>query len=182
MARGVKKRGSSAVRAGRAHPTAPEGPAHKSLDIIRRFTWEIASINVYFEELRHFWAKALGVSGPHWMILMAVAELDHGEGVAVNAVAKTLQVDPSFVTTQSKMLENKGFMRRRTSVEDARTLRMSLTDKTHELIANLADQQNALNEFIFAEFNERELEDFTDKLTSLKIRLEKACLKVTIDI
>jgi Mn-dependent DtxR family transcriptional regulator len=39
------------------------------------------------------------------MILTALAELDRGEGVPVNIVSKTLFVDPSFVTTQSKMLE-----------------------------------------------------------------------------
>jgi DNA-binding IscR family transcriptional regulator len=44
------------------------------------------------------------------MILTALAELDRGEGVPVNIVSKTLFVDPSFVTTQSKMLEEKGIV------------------------------------------------------------------------
>jgi DNA-binding MarR family transcriptional regulator len=79
------------------------------------------------------------------------------------------------------MLEKKGFMRRKTSEEDARIVQMSLTDKTYKQIANLASQQEALNEFIFAEFDDRELAAFTGKLTSLKNRLEKACLKVVID-
>ncbi len=151
-------------------------PLAKNQDTIRRFTWEIASINVYLQELRYFWAKALGISGPQWMILMALADLDQGEGVPVKVVSKMLHVDPSFVTTQSKMLEKKGFMRRKTSEEDARIVQMSLTDKTYKQIANLASQQEALNEFIFAEFNDRELAAFTDKVTSLKNRLEKACL------
>src|SRR5215217_9728652 len=153
----------------------------KNQDVARRLAWEIAAINVHLQEIRYFWAKALGVSGPQWMILMALADLDHGESVAVKVVSKMLHVDPSFVTTQSKMLEKKGFMRRKTSDEDARIVQMSLTDKTYKQIANLASQQEALNEFIFAEFNNRELAAFTDKVTSLKNRLEKACLKVAID-
>jgi MarR family transcriptional regulator, organic hydroperoxide resistance regulator len=171
--KGLKEGTSSAGAASRAHP------AHKNQDLVRRFTSEIASINVYFEELRHFWANALGISGPQWMILMALADLDHGEGVPVNVVSNMLHVDPSFVTTQSRMLEKKGFMRRRTSVEDAGFGQMSLTDKTYKHIASLATQQDAFNELVFAEFNERELTDFTGKLTSLKNRLEKADLKVT---
>jgi len=59
---------------------------------------------------------------------------------------------------------------------------MSLTDKSYKHIANLASQQDALNEFIFAEFSDRELAEFTGKLASLKDRLEKACLKVAMDI
>jgi MarR family transcriptional regulator, organic hydroperoxide resistance regulator len=157
-------------------------PAAKNQNLVRRFTWEIASINVHLQELRYFWAKALGISGPQWMILMALADLDQGEGVPVKVVSKMLHVDPSFVTTQSKMLEKKGFMRRKTSKGDARIVQMSLTDKSYKHIANLASQQDALNEFIFAEFSDRELAEFTGKLASLKDRLEKACLKVAMDI
>ena len=112
----------------------------KNQDIARRFAWEIAAINVHLQEIRYFWAKTLGISGPQWMILMALADLDQGEGVPVKVVSKMLHVDPSFVTTQSKMLEKKGFMRRKTSDDDARVVQMSLTDKTYKHIAGLASQ------------------------------------------
>jgi DNA-binding MarR family transcriptional regulator len=156
--------------------------AARNQDIVRRFAWEIVSINVHLQEIRYFWAKTLGISGPQWMILMALADLDQGEGVPVKVVSKMLHVDPSFVTTQSKMLEKKGFMRRKTSEDDARIVQMSLTDKAYKHIANLASQQEALNEFIFAEFDDRELTELTGKLALLKDRLEKACLKVAMDI
>src|SRR5215475_3007715 len=154
----------------------------KNEDLIRRFTWSVAAIGVHLEELRYFWAKTLGVSGPQWMILMALADLDQGDGVPVNVVSKKLHVDSSFVTTQSKLLEKKGFLRRKTSAEDARVVQMSLTDKTYKHLANLASQQDTLNEFIFAEFSGTELEDFTARLASLQGRLEKACVRVTLDI
>jgi DNA-binding MarR family transcriptional regulator len=168
----------------------PAGPAEayrlgktatKNQDTIRRFTWVIASINVHLEELRYFWAKTLGISGPQWMILMALADMDRDDGVPVNAVSKKLHVDSSFITTQSKLLEKKGFLRRRTSTEDARIVQMSLTDKTYKHLAGLAAQQEALNDFIFAEFNDQELDELNDKLSALRGRLEKACLKVVVD-
>src|SRR5436189_6412180 len=162
--------------------THSSNPAVKNQDTIRRFTWEIASINVHLQEIRYFWAKALGVSGPQWMILMALADLDQGEGVPVKVVSKMLHVDPSFVTTQSKMLEKKGFMRRKTSADDARVVQMSLTDKAYKHIAGLASQQEELNSFIFAEFNDRELSEFTGKLAALKTRPEKASRKVAMGI
>jgi len=181
MRQGAQKKGtSSSDPTKRADPTEP---GSKNQDTVRRLTWEIASIQVYFEEIRYFWAKTLGISGPQWMILMALADLDQGNGVPVKDVSKMLHVDPSFVTTQSKMLEKKGFMRRKTSPDDARVVQMSLTDKTYKHIASLASQQEALNEFIFAEFgDDRELMEFTGKLAALKNRLEKACLKVAMDI
>jgi MarR family transcriptional regulator, organic hydroperoxide resistance regulator len=155
--------------------------AKKDQDAVRRFSWEIASISAHLEELRQFWAKTLGISGPQWMIVVALADHDQGDGVPVNAVSKLLHVDPSFVTTQSKLLEKKGFVRRKTSAEDARIVQMSLTDKTRKHLTSLASQQEDLNEFIFAEFGERELNDLTGKLGALKRRLEKAVLKVVVD-
>jgi MarR family transcriptional regulator, organic hydroperoxide resistance regulator len=61
-------------------------------------------------------------------------------------------------------------------------VQMSLTDKTYKHIAGLASQQEELNSFIFAEFSDRELSEFTGKLAALKTRLEKASQKVTMGI
>lgn len=154
----------------------------RNQESVRQFTWAIASINVHLEELRQFWAKAIGISGPQWMILMALADLDRGEGVPVNVVSKMLHVDSSFVTTQSKLLEKKGFLRRKPSLQDARVVLMSLTDKSYKQLAKLADQQEKLHDFIFEEFDNKELAAFTEKLTALKVRLEKACMRVAIGV
>ncbi|MEH2499000.1 DNA-binding MarR family transcriptional regulator [Bradyrhizobium sp. AZCC 1678] len=183
-ARSVKKRGIEKQMNSRVvekNSDQPQ-PSARNQDLAKRFAWEVASINVHLQQLRHFWAKTLGVSGPQWMILMALADLDKGDGVPVKVVSKMLHVDSSFVTTQSKMLEKKGFMRRKTSEDDGRVVKMSLTDKSYKHIANLASQQEALNKFIFAEFSDRELTEFTGKLASLKDQFEKACLKVAMDI
>jgi DNA-binding MarR family transcriptional regulator len=155
--------------------------AKKDQDAVRRFSWEIASISAHLDELRQFWAKTLGISGPQWMIVIALADHDQGDGVAVNVVSKLLHVDPSFVTTQSKLLEKKGLVRRKTAAEDGRIVKMSLTDKTSKHLASLASQQESLNEFIFAEFGDHELAELTGKLGTIKRRLEKARLKVVVD-
>jgi len=59
---------------------------------------------------------------------------------------------------------------------------MSLTDKAYKHLAGLASQQEALSEFIFAEFDDRELGELTNKLIALKDRFEKAGLKVVVDM
>jgi MarR family transcriptional regulator, organic hydroperoxide resistance regulator len=58
---------------------------------------------------------------------------------------------------------------------------MSLTDKTYKHLANLAAQQEALNEFIFAELSGQQLDELTNALSNLENRLEKARLKVVVD-
>jgi DNA-binding MarR family transcriptional regulator len=167
-------------RAGEKRTTRPE-TAVRNQDTIRQFAWTVTSIDFYLQEIRYFWAKTLGISGPQWMILMALADMDKGEGASVKAVSKMLHVDPSFVTTQSKLLEKKGFVRRRASEDDARVVQMSLTDKTYKQIANLAARQDELNDFIFAEMDNRDLVELTGKLALLKSRIEKASVKVAVD-
>jgi MarR family transcriptional regulator, organic hydroperoxide resistance regulator len=163
-------------------PRSAVSSAAKNQDLARRFAWEIASISVHLEEIRQFWARTLGITGPQWMVLTAIADLDKERGVAVNAVSKMLHVDPSFVTTQSKLLEKKGFLRRKPSPDDARVVLMSLTDKTTKQLAGLAAQQESLAEFVFEEFSERELTDLIGKLGALKNRFEKASLRVALDL
>src|ERR1700744_5786933 len=99
--------------------TSGSSNSTRSQATIRRLTWTIAAMNVHLEELRYFWAKTLGISGPQWMILMALADMDESDGVPVNVVSKKLHVDSSFVTTQSKILEKKGLLRRKVSPADA---------------------------------------------------------------
>ena len=154
----------------------------KNQEAARQFAWAIAAVNFHLQEISNFWARALGISGPQWMILMTLADLDRGEGSSVKAVSKMLYVDPSFVTTQSKLLEKKGLVRRRTSEDDARVVQMSLTDKSYKHLASLASQQDNLNDFIFTEIDGRELAELTDKLMQLKSRLQKASVKITMDL
>jgi DNA-binding MarR family transcriptional regulator len=150
-------------------------------EMVDKLLWDIASINVHLDEVRDFWAKALGVSGPQWMILMALNSLDQGSGVPLKDVVAKLHVDPSFVTTQSKILEKNGLLRRSASVEDARIVLMSLTDKASQQVGELSAKRDLLNKFIFAEFEARTFRDLSDQVSTLKIKLEKAGFRLAAD-
>jgi len=155
--------------------------AGKNQETVQEFIWNVFSINSHLEEVRQVWAQILGVSGPQWLILMAISDLDRDGGVSVKDVSAKLHVDPSFVTTQSKSIERLGFIRRLTSAEDARVVLMSLTNKASKAIANLAARQDELNEFLFSDLDDGALEDWTGKLTLLRRRLEKASLRLTLE-
>ena len=92
----MAKRSSVAARAGSApgedKTRLPEAGSEKE-EIVRRFLWDIAAVNIHLDEIRQFWARILGISGPQWMILMAVSDLDKGDGVPVKDVSAMLHVD-----------------------------------------------------------------------------------------
>ena len=152
----------------------------KNQDLVSQVVWDIASINVHIDEIRQFWTKEIGISGPQWMILMAIGDLDRGNGVSVKEVSAMLHVDPSFVTTQSKMLEKNGFIRRVPSTEDARVVLMSLSDKAGKKLAVLSSRRDNLTAFVFSGYDEAALRDISDQLSALKSRLEKATLMLSI--
>jgi DNA-binding MarR family transcriptional regulator len=151
-------------------------------ELVQTLVWNILSINSHMEDIRYFWAGVLQITGPQWLIVMAVNDLDRGNGVPVREVSAKLHVDPSFVTTQTKALEKNGFMRRKPSSEDARVVLLSLTDKTYKGLANLATRQESVEDYIFGDLSNEELERFTETLTLLRIRLEKASLRLAAEI
>lgn len=160
----------------RINPAVRTSPVDS--DTVGHFTATIASVAVHLDEIRHFRAKTLGISGPQFAILLAIKRLDEGEGVSVRHVARALHVDSSFITTQSKLLEKKAMVRRRVDGSDARVVNLSLSDKASKQIAGLADDEQELNEFIFSDIGSAALRQLTAQLDHLEQRLEKACRKI----
>jgi DNA-binding MarR family transcriptional regulator len=154
---------------------------HQS-ETVNRLTWAITAINAHLEELRQIWARALGISGSQWTILMAISDLDTEDGVPVNAVARMLHVEGSFVTTQSKLLEKTGLVGRKPCPLDRRVVRLSLSDKALKQLGRDSEQQQAAADIIFAGFESDELNEFITRLTSVRRRLEKARLRVALDL
>ncbi|WGR93229.1 MarR family transcriptional regulator [Bradyrhizobium sp. ISRA435] len=146
-------------------------------EMVRKFSWEIRSINGCLEDVRQLLAHALGITGPQWMVLVGLADLKAENGVPVNVVSKLIHADASFVTLQSKALEKKGLVRRKSCTSDARVVRLSLTETAYKHLANVATQQKALDEFIFGEFSAAEFAEFAGKLAAVRRRLEKGSLE-----
>lgn len=148
----------------------------------RRFTWEIRSISVCLEDIRDFRANALGITGPQLMILMALTDLNKGKGVPGNVVAKLMKVDPSFITIQSKVLETKGFLRRKPCARDARVMQLVLTDKACKRLASIAAQEEELDQFAFGDLGLQELAKLAGSLSVLRHRLEGARLRLEMEL
>jgi DNA-binding MarR family transcriptional regulator len=150
-------------------------------EIVREFLWDVVLLGTFLEDIRRIWANALGVSGPQWLILMAIDDLDVGSGVSVVDVAKKIRVRGTFVTAQTKSLERSHLLVRKLSATDARIVLMSLTEEARNRIAKLSARRKKLNAFIFSDLDDRSLRDITDKLTLIRNRVERASLHLDIE-
>ena len=90
------------------------------------------------DEHRNFWTQVLGAPSPQWMIVMALQRLDRSDGASVQAIAETLQVNPTFVTSQTRFLESKGLIRLQAPGDDFGAVSLSLTEKSRQRLAELA--------------------------------------------
>lgn len=151
-------------------------------EAVNRLTWAITAINAHLEELQRIWARAFGISGSQWMILMAISDLDAGEGVPVNAVARMLHLDGSFVTPQSKLLERAGLVGRKPCPLDRRVVRLSLSNKALKQLGRDSEQQQAVADIVFAGLEGDELNEFITRLTSVRRRLEKTRLRLSHEL
>lgn len=155
--------------------------AEHNEEVVRKFIWNVVSIHTHLEDIHQIWANLLGVSEPQWRILLAIDELDNGNGVPGTGISAKVHIHAAYVTIQTKSLEKAGFVRRITSTADARFVLMSLTDKARAEIAKLSMQRTALNDSIFAGLDDQALRDITDRLTVIKNNAEKAARRLAIE-
>jgi MarR family transcriptional regulator, organic hydroperoxide resistance regulator len=143
--------------------------------------WDFVSISNNLEDIRRSWAKLFGISGSQWLILMAIGDLDKGNGVSVGEVSDKIHAVSTFVTTQTKILERLGLIHRVTSTTDARVVLMSLSETARQKIAALTPRWQALHAYIFSDFDAAALNDVKAKLEILKRRTKVAMQRVAED-
>jgi DNA-binding MarR family transcriptional regulator len=188
MALAGKKRTTAPVAATKRDVRAPEAPRvvstrakEKALsaepcdfEISRQIIWDLVSISNHLEDMRRCWAKLFSISGPQWLILMAINDLDQGSGVSVGEVSAKVHAVSTFVTKQTKLLEKRGLLNRVSSASDARVVLMSLSDQARGQIDTMSERWDGLHDFMFSDFDASTWRDIKYKLELLKKRAKIA--------
>jgi DNA-binding MarR family transcriptional regulator len=136
----------------------------------RQIVWDVISIMDDLDALRSRWARKINVTGPQWKILMAIVDLDQGRGVPVGEVSAKIRAVSTFVTTQTKLLERKGLLRRVPSDTDARVVLMSLSERAMRDLAPFFQKWGEFYRFIFGDFSAAALRDLAGGLDTVKRR------------
>jgi DNA-binding MarR family transcriptional regulator len=104
------------------------------------------------EQVREHLGERMGLTGPHYSVLMAVARLQGRAGVAVGALARQLHVSSAFIATETGKLAQAGFLRKR---PDRRGVLLKLTRAGRVLIDRHAGEICAVNDLFFAGLTQR---------------------------
>lgn len=143
---------------------------------IRELIWDIFAISNHLSAVRRVWSDMLGVTGPQWLILMAVDYLDIGNGVSVGTVSTKLHVNQTFIVAQTKILEAAGFVLRNSSKVDARVVLLSLSDSARQELTKMAPQRREINNYIFSQLDDQTMKDLSGTMSIVRDHLEQAAL------
>lgn len=133
----------------------------------RQFLADMLTISVRMTALRERFAVMLGISGPQYQMLMAIAQEHEAGGVSVRAVARHLHVSGAFVTAEVRKLVEAGLVAKDRNREDRRGVLLRLTAKGETDIADILQVVRTVNEFFFGVLRPGEFE----KLASFAGRL-----------
>lgn len=180
---------SAGVNIDCAHIGQPELPGRTNMQVkeqldraVNDFIWNIVEVHSQLEEIHKSWAQLLGITQAQWLILMAIDELDEGNGVSGTAVANKLRIHPAFVTNQTKRLETMELLSRVTSPEDARYLRISLTQKAQAEVRKLSIKRQSLNSTMLEGLDEEALHYVNKRLVLIAKNSRLASQKLSIGI
>lgn len=149
---------------------------------LNELIWNLVEVQSQLDEIHKSWAELLGVTQPQWLMLMAVDALDDGLGVSATAVATKLRIHPAYVTNQTKQLEKMELLSRQTSPDDARYLRIALTQKARTQIQELSVKREALNSAMLEGLDEETLCYLNKRLTLFAKNSRLASQKLRIGI
>ena len=115
----------------------------------QKLVFDLFTISTRIERVRVYFASRMGISGPQYSLLRAVAALQGNEGVSIGAIAEHLHVTSTFITAQSGALAQRGFLRKREDATDRRISRLTLTSKGERLVDEIVNEVRPINDVFF---------------------------------
>ena len=98
----------------------------KSDRVLRKLIADLFTVAGRMAAVRQHLGARVGLSGPQFSIMMAVAELQGAAGVSVGTLARHLHVASAFVTAETGKLIRKGYIEKHADAADRRVARLRI--------------------------------------------------------
>ncbi len=112
---------------------------------------------------RDAFGRELDLTPSQFAVLMGVAHAQGADGVTIRELAVHVALAPTHVTTEVGRLEKAGFLTKRQSSTDRRSVRVSLLPRAEAEIARVAPFVRLVNDTLFRGIDARSL-DITHRL------------------
>ncbi|MGB0629429.1 MAG: MarR family winged helix-turn-helix transcriptional regulator [Alphaproteobacteria bacterium] len=137
----------------------------------RALVYDLLSVGARMQEVRDRLAKTIGVTGPQYAILMAIAHMQDDErGAGVRSVARRLHVSGPFITAQVNVLVKADLVAKHPNPEDGRGVILRLTELGEAQLLAIAPEIQRANDTFFGPLSATEFRVLAD----LAARLEES--------
>jgi DNA-binding MarR family transcriptional regulator len=119
------------------------------------------------EKVRAGHAARIGLSGVEYTVLIAIGHLADEGDVSVKLLADHLHVSGAFATTMVGRLMERGLVRKEPDAADKRRVKLAVTREGQALLAELAAEQQRVNDVQFAPLSAGEFRILLDLLERL---------------
>lgn len=127
----------------------PEVLENGSDERFRKLIYDLFVTAGRFDEVREGFGRAIGVSGPQYFILVAIARSHAEGGVGVRGLADYLGVAASHVTVEVGKLVSRGLVQKQPHPEDGRRVQITLTTAGVAAMEELAPLRQDINNILF---------------------------------
>jgi DNA-binding MarR family transcriptional regulator len=152
--------------------------AGRSDHAFRESLYKLFTLSERLEVVRRYLGERIGISGPQYNLLMAIAELQGSEGVSVGRVAEYLHVAGPFVTTEAGKLARLGYLRRVNDAADKRVCRLSVGSKGWVALKSLFPGLQQVNDTFFAGISRDEFAVLCKCLDKLVLNSEPVLARI----
>ncbi|MGE0734331.1 MAG: MarR family winged helix-turn-helix transcriptional regulator [Alphaproteobacteria bacterium] len=145
----------------------------------RQLVADLFTVSVRMQAVRDGFARRLGVTGPQYNILMAVAHLAEGNAATVSAVAEQLHVSGAFVTAETGKLAAAGWLEKSTHPVDRRSVVLNLTRSGARKVDAIIERVRAVNDRFFGSLAAREFAQLSGSIANLVAQSDAAVALAT---
>lgn len=124
--------------------------------------------------VRDGYAKAIGLAGPQYTILMSIRYLQQVGDVHVKTIAEHLSLSGTFVTTEVNRLVDKKLVVKKRDPQDARRVRLTTSELGQERLRKLAPMQRQINDVHFGTLTRSEFDALREIMPKLVSSTDEA--------
>jgi DNA-binding MarR family transcriptional regulator len=110
---------------------------------------DLFTIASRMEIVRAHLGGRMGISGPQYSVLIAVAHLQGERGVRVGTLAQALHVSSAFIASETGKMARLGLLLKRPSPQDRRGVLLTLTRAGRLKIDHIGAELRAINDMFF---------------------------------
>ncbi len=116
---------------------------------------DLLTVATRMEMVRSHLGQRIGISGPQYSVLAAVAHLQGDSGVSVGAVAQSLHVSSAFIASETGKMARLGLLLKRPNPQDRRGVLLSLAPAGRLKFDRLAAEIRTINDLFFGVLDAR---------------------------